>query len=193
MNHLRLSVRPALALALALAVSGCNKSGGGTGGFEHKDEPDNLKQLWTQVVSSMKASEPEKAVAMLSALIPDEASVKKALKDDVDPEVTKKLLAMYEQMKKGMKPEDAARGFKAERSKVWVHGAKTEQIAKGDEVAKEFPGGAKSAAETILRPGVTFYEVELTEPEKDIGTKFHLMYWDGSQWRMLGPVWRALR
>jgi hypothetical protein len=43
-----------------------------------------------------------------------------------------------------------------------------------------------------LRPGVTFYEVEFLEPGKDAGMKYHLFYWDGKQWSMLGPVWRAL-
>lgn len=191
MKHLRVPVY--LLAALFVIATGCSKGGGKGGGFEHKDNPDNLKKLWEQVVSSMTAGDAEKAMAVLTPLIPDEASVKKALKDDVDPAVVGKLLEQYKVMKERMKPEDAARGFKTERSKVWVHGATTEQIAKGDEAASEFPGGAKTAAETILRPGMTFYEVELTEPEKDIGTKFHLMYWDGSQWRMLGPVWRATR
>lgn len=190
MRHLRLAVY--LVAALAFVAAGC-KGGGDTGGFDHKNNPENLKQLWEQVVASMKAGDSKKAVALISALIPDEGSVGKALKDDVDPEVVKGLLAQYETMKSRMKPEDAARGFKPERSKVWVHAATTEEIARGQQAAVEFPGGAKEAAGSILRPGVTFYEVELTEPEKDIGTKFHLMYWDGDQWRMLGPVWRAAR
>lgn len=190
MKHLWLSV--SLIAALCVAAAGC-KDGGAAGGWDHENTPENLKKLWEQVVSSMKAGDAKKATGLVMALIPDEAAVGKALKDGVDGEVVKKLLAQYEMMKSRMKPEDAARGFKTERSKVWVHGATTEQIAGGNQAANEFPGGARTAAQTVLRPGVTFYEVELTEPEKDIGTKFHLMYWDGSQWRMLGPVWRAAR
>ena len=39
---------------------------------------------------------------------------------------------------------------------------------------------------------MTFYEVEFLEPGKDAGMKYHLFYWDGKQWSMLGPVWRTL-
>ena len=58
---------------------------------------------------------------------------------------------------------------------------------------KEFPGGAKRVAELALRPGMTFYEVEYLEPGKNTGMKYHLLYWDGKQWSMLGPAWRVLK
>jgi hypothetical protein len=59
-------------------------------------------------------------------------------------------------------------------------------------VFAKFPGGAVKLAGQILRPGMTFYEVEFLEPGKDSGMKYHLFYWDGKQWTMLGPLWRAL-
>jgi hypothetical protein len=40
---------------------------------------------------------------------------------------------------------------------------------------------------------MTFYEVGFLEPGKDYGVKYHLFYWDGRQWTMLGPLWRALQ
>lgn len=184
-----------LSVALVFAVSACKKGGEGSGstGFTHKNEPDNLKKYWEEIVAAAKAGNGERVTALVKGLIPNETSVKKALVDGVDDKVVKSLLAYYEQLSSRMKPEDASKGFKSERSKVTVHGATTEQIAKGDPAASEFPGGAKTAAGTVLRPATTFYEVELTEPDKDVGTKFHLFYWDGSQWRMLGAVWRATR
>ncbi len=45
----------------------------------------------------------------------------------------------------------------------------------------------------VLRPGVKFYEVEFVAPGSDSGMKFHMFYWDGSAWKMLGPAWRALK
>ena len=63
----------------------------------------------------------------------------------------------------------------------------------GSVAYKEFPGGTKRVAELALRPGVTFYEVEYLEPGKSAGMKYHLLYWDGKQWSMLGPVWRVLK
>jgi hypothetical protein len=57
----------------------------------------------------------------------------------------------------------------------------------------EFPGGTVEIAKQILRPGMTFFEIEFLEPGKESGMKYHLFYWDGRQWTMLGPVWRAMR
>ena len=82
------------------------------------------------------------------------------------------------------------------RTEIQVHASTTEDLAaykEGTPAFKEFPGGARKAAETILRPGVTFYELELLEPGKQRGMKYHLLFHDGKQWKMLGPVWRALR
>jgi hypothetical protein len=79
---------------------------------------------------------------------------------------------------------------------VKVHGATTEEIvtyAQGSVVYSEFPGGTRRIAERILRPGMTFYEIEFLEPGKEYGMKYHLLYWDGRQWTMLGPLWRALQ
>jgi hypothetical protein len=45
----------------------------------------------------------------------------------------------------------------------------------------------------VLRPGVTFYEVEFLQPGQPRGIKYHLFYWDGRRWAMLGPVWRSAR
>lgn len=90
---------------------------------------------------------------------------------------------------------DVVKLAKPEQKNVQVHAAKTEDIIKyreGSVAFKEFPGGAKKAAEAVLRPGMTFYEVEFLEPGKDAGMKYHLFYWDGKQWSMLGPVWRVL-
>jgi len=81
----------------------------------------------------------------------------------------------------------------ANRTEVQVHGATTEEIAeyKQDSVPfKEFPGGAQKLAQSVLRPGTKFYEVEFLEPGKDAGMKYHLFFWDGASWRMLGPAWR---
>jgi len=35
--------------------------------------------------------------------------------------------------------------------------------------------------------------VEISEPGKDKGTKYHLFFWDGASWRMLGPAWRVVK
>jgi hypothetical protein len=44
----------------------------------------------------------------------------------------------------------------------------------------------------MLRPRMTFYEVELVKPGETAGMVYHLFFWDGAQWTMLGPVWRMI-
>jgi len=40
--------------------------------------------------------------------------------------------------------------------------------------------------------GLRFYEAEFVAPGEELGMKYHLLFWDGSRWRMLGPIWRML-
>lgn len=79
------------------------------------------------------------------------------------------------------------------RTEILVHRATTEELAAQTTAvaSEEFPSGARGLAH-VLRPQLTFYEVETVEPGKDRGTKFHMFYWDGERWRMLGPAWRYL-
>ncbi len=82
------------------------------------------------------------------------------------------------------------------KTQVHVYAATTEEMVEyreGTVTFQQFPGAVKELARTLLRPGMTFYEVEMVEPGKDLGMKYHLFYWDGRRWAMLGPVWRALR
>jgi hypothetical protein len=91
---------------------------------------------------------------------------------------------------------EAVKLAKPEQTVVNVTGATTEEIAnygKGSAAYNEFSGGASGVAEKVLRPGMTFYEVKFLEPGKVAGMKYHLFYWDGGRWTMLGPIWRALK
>lgn len=182
----------ALSLCLALALCAC-KTTAADGDWVHEDSPENLKKLWERVVALMKADKPGPALDLVKSLMPDEVAARKAVVPNVDGAALSAMLQHYQTLSAMMKPEKAGRSFKTERDQVQVHGATTEQIAEGAPEAAEFPGGARDAARSILRPGMTYYEVELTEPGKDAGTKFHLLYWDGAQWRMLGAVWQATR
>jgi hypothetical protein len=77
-----------------------------------------------------------------------------------------------------------------------VHASTTAELAKyqeGSTAFNHFPGGAQEMARRYLRDGMTFYEVEFFEPGKDKGMKYHLFFWDGKQWSMLGPIWRVVK
>jgi hypothetical protein len=182
----------ALGLCAVVVVTSCKSKGDG-GNWAHQNNADNLAGLFTRVVANMKSGKPEAAVALIKGLIPGEASARAALVENVDGATLAAMLSHYRTLAARMDPAQAGRGFKTERDQIKVHAATTEQIAGGAAAAVEFPEGAREAAKSILRPGVTFYEVELTEPGADSGTKFHLLYWDGAEWRMLGAVWQATR
>lgn len=170
-------------------------SGAGAASFKQEDKPQNLKAYFELIHQTLHAKKDAKgAAALFKAMVPDQARLKKALKDNAPPDAVKQILEMHKSMT--IDEQSVAKLARAEQKEVQVHGAKTEDIIaykQGSVPYKEFPGGAKKVAEAVLRPGMTFYAVELLEPGKDAGMKYHLIYWDGKQWSMVGPAWRALK
>jgi hypothetical protein len=193
-----------LALVLCVAAFACDKGGGTPGAgnpddalYKQADSPDNLKGLLETIVAANAAGDHKKAATLTRGLIPDQAALKKVLRDDAPPALGEGA----EKMAQGLPSDDVMvagliKPGEPTRTQVNVHGATTEEIAKYEPNSvpyAEFPGGAKKLAESALKPGVKFYEVEFVEPGKDAGMKYHMFFWDGSRWRMLGPAWRSLR
>ena len=192
MKHHRLEWMGFFALALGIALAG---GGAEAASFKQENTPQNLKALFESVHQTVHVKKDVKgATALFRSLMPDAARVKKALKDNVAPDAARQILDMHQKM---AITEDAVRTLsRPDQTEVQVHGSTTEDIVRykeGSVAFKEFPGGAKRVADQVLRPGMTFYEVEYLVPGKDAGMKYHLIYWDGKQWSMLGPVWRVLK
>ena len=169
----------------ALGAIGCE---GHKTGYRHVETRENLGSLVDLIVKTSEAGDAKKAGAMVRALIPDEPALKKAFKDNVSPA---KLAAILDQIKQ-VPSDDAAlilRRSRPTQTEIQVHGATPEEIATGSTVASgHFSGGAKGIAND-LRPDLRFYEVAFVEPGADSGMRYHLFFWDGARWRMLGPVW----
>ena len=179
-------------LAFAISLSAVQA---GAASFRHENKPQNLKALFDLMHQAVHAKQDVKqATALFQSMMPDEPRIRKALKDTVPAETTRAILEMHQKMPV---TEDSVRKLaRAEQKEVQVHGATTEDIVRyreGSVAFNEFPGGAKRVAEVALRPGMMFYEVEYLVPGKDSGMKYHLIYWDGRQWTMLGPVWRVMK
>jgi hypothetical protein len=159
--------------------------------------PENLKKLFETIHNLIYVKKDTKsAAALLASLFPNEERAKKALRDDIPPETLQKIFDYHKQLRSLMGETNLNDLARPEQKIVKVHGATTEEIisyAQGSVAYTEFPGGARRIAGQIFRPGMTFYEVEFLEPGKDYGVKYHLFYWDGRQWTMLGPLWRALQ
>lgn len=172
----------------------CQKGPEGTGGlYAQKDDPDNLEGLLAFIVKTAEAGDAKLAGRLTRGLIPDAGGYRTALRKDVPAAVMARMVANLESL-----PSDDARFADLihrgdpTQTQINVHGATPEEIQAGSTPASgEFPGGAKENA-GLLRPGLRFYEAEFVAPGEDLGMKYHLFFWDGAQWRMLGPIWRSL-
>jgi hypothetical protein len=183
--------------ASALLLAGaCDKGKKGSGSpVAQKDGADGLKALFEASHAACKSKDFAKGKQIVMSVIPNKDQLDKVLKDDVPADQIEKLSEQF----KELPPSDdkAACVFAPDgRTEIRVHASTVEDLAaykEGTPAFEEFPGGAKKLAEKVLEPGKTFYEVEVTEPGKDAGTKFHMFFWDGAQWRMMGPAWRVLK
>lgn len=165
--------------------------------FKHENTPDNLKKLFETLHKAISSGDEKSALALRASLIPDEAALKKGLKDDVAADHQAKVVEFWS---KSVPPDEKkkAKMFGADpaNTDVRVHSATTEEIAKyenGSTAFQHFPGGTKRLAELILRPGMTYHEVVLAKPGAELGMKFHLFYWAGDRWTCVGPVWRLIK
>jgi hypothetical protein len=178
-----------IALLLSLALQDAS--------FKHENTPDNLKQLFEKLHKAVTAGDEKTALALTNGILPDDAALKKGLKDGTPAETLSQCAEFW---KKLLPAEDArrARVFAADpaSTEIRVYASTTEEILKyekGSTAFMQFPGGAKKLAESVLRPGMTYYEVVLAKPGADAGLKFHLFYWTGERWSCLGPLWRAIK
>lgn len=194
-----------LAVAVLIFGNACDKksadgSGNSKGGgpvattIAAKDGAAGLEAYFVAARAACDAKDVAKGKGIVLGLIPDPATLKKVLRDDAPAGFVDKVIEQYKKL-----PPDDDRVMclisPPNRTEIKVHTAKTEEIAahaQGTPGGDEFPGGAQKVAQQALRPGVTFYEVETLEPGKDSGTRFHLFFWDGTTWKMMGAAWRAV-
>jgi len=164
--------------------------------YTPQNNPENLKAYFELIYQTLYDDKnPDKAAALFSSLIPDKARLQKALKDEVQPELIPKLLELYQRL--GLPNKGNIHELiQPDKTVVTVYGATTEELAaniEGSPAWQHFAGGARRVAAQALRPGMTFYQVKLLAPGQPLGMTFHLFYWDGRQWDMLGKIWQALK
>jgi hypothetical protein len=190
----------ALVFSVALVVSGAcdkgKKDKGGAAPIAQKDGADGLKAVFEASHAACSGKDFAKGKALTMSVIPTKDQLKKVTKDDVPAAELDKLAEQFKELPPS--DEKAACVFYPGdgRTEIKVHASTVEDLIaykEGTPAFEEFPGGAKKLAEKVLKPGTTFYEVEVTEPGKDLGTKFHMFFWDGAQWRMMGPAWRVFK
>lgn len=187
-----------LLLASFLAVSLLPAGSADAAPFTQVNRPDNLKALWELILQSYYVkNDPKTAAALLRGVVPDQARIQKALKDGVAPDIAQKIAVKFQEF--GLPSEGSLAFFlPGGLGSVAVYGATTEELAAypaGSTAFKHFPGGSQKAAQQILRPGMTFYQVVISSAdEKDQKTSvtYSMLYWDGQQWTMLAKPWQVM-
>ncbi len=158
-----------------------------------KDGPDGLRDLFAQAQAACSAKDFAKGAKIVASILPAKDQLQKVLKDDAPADLVDRVV---EQSKELPADEEKTACLLSPpgRTQIIVHRATTEELAahvEGTIATVEFPAGAQMLS-AYLKSQRVFYEVETVEPGSDKGTKFHMFFWDGSQWRMLGPAWRYL-
>jgi hypothetical protein len=183
-------------VAIGLGATLASGSAQERGGFVQQNTAENLRQLMATVHRRLHV---EKSVAdgaaLFRSLVPDEARVKRALRDDAPADTWQRIVQAFAALSKARDAEFLGL-MQPQQSVVRVRGATTEEIAayrEGSIPFEHFPSATQQVARELLRPGVTFYEVEFLQPGQPRGIKYHLFYWDGERWAMLGPAWRSVR
>jgi hypothetical protein len=165
--------------------------------FKQENTEANLKQLFERIHKAHSSGDDQAALALSTPLFPDAAALKKGMREGSAPELIAQAVEFYAKLI----PADLAKRARLFRAgpantEVRVYAATTEEIfkyEKGSVAFMQFPGGAQKLSDGILRPGTTYYEVVLAKPGDESGMKFHLFFWTGEGWSMLGPLWRAFR
>jgi hypothetical protein len=190
-----MSVRVAI-VAIGVVTALASLSAQEPGGFIQQNTAENLVRLMETVHRKLHVEKSiAEGAALFRSLVPDEARVKGALRDDVPAATAQKILQALTPLSSAKDAEFLAL-MQPHQSVVRVRGAPTEEIAayrEGSIPFEHFPSASQQVAKEVLRPGVTFYEVEFLQPGQPRGIKYHLFYWDGRRWAMLGPVWRSAR
>lgn len=167
------------------------------GPVKQENTPASLKALIQQLHQAQQKANHQQAAELTRALLPDEARLKLALRDEAPADAIQAILGLNKQYLAAPEAGQATILMaRTEQTEVQVHGATTEELsqyADGSTAAAQFPKMARTAAQKLLRPGATFYMVECRQPGTKLATRFEMFYWDGKQWTWLGPVWSILR
>ncbi len=199
---------PALFIsACVLLLAGCREDARRPP-FVQRDGVDGLVAWIRESQALCNAREHVAGKQLAVSAVPLRADLRRVLRPEVAPDVVDRLVALLSEVPVADHKISCMFTPGLGRTAIHVHGATTEQLAVGTaadpgttgsvpieakEALGEFPRGARQIAAAALAPRTTFYEVEVTAPGKESGTKFHMFYWDGKRWRWLGPLWRAFR
>ncbi len=144
-------------------------------------------------------TDPAARAALARELFPDRERLRHAFRPGSDAALDA-VCAVFDRIRL---PDDAPEvawatviDVPSDRTAVRAHLATAAQLADpmpGTPADREFPGGARDIAQRWLAPDRLFFEVTCRAPGATSGTRFHLIFHDGTSWCMAGPLWRFLK
>lgn len=158
--------------------------------FQHVNDHENLRALFRRIRDLIRGGQYARASALGQTLLPDEARLKAAFRDGTPPAEIQRILTL----EKSSLPDEVYKIFAPDNaaSEVRLYRATTEELSnpqRGTAAKDIFPKNAQKIARELLRQGVMWYIVELALPGADQGFRYHLIFFDGAHWTMLGPIW----
>jgi len=191
-----------VALFLGLLTLGCSDPKGeeSSSSPEKPKEREDLGSLMGRLQGAVLDGDDELAISLAKRLFPTQQTLALACSSSTHP-------AEYQQVSEwieAVKPRDPTHYLKIYSFKSWqteiiiasMTGEELAQIEAPEAKSKGFhPGAFKLARSGFLRPETEFSSVEFRKPGDQVGRRFEVFIWEAQtkSWKMLGPVWRAVR
>ena len=160
--------------------------------FQHVNDHENLRKMFRRIRDLIRGGQYARANTLGATLLPDEERLKAGLREGTPESEVQRILAL----EKSSLPDEVYKIFAPDSlaSEVRLYRATTEELIScpKDTAAHDvFPKNAQKVARELLRPGITWWIVELAVPGQEQGFRYHLIFFDGAHWTMLGPIWAA--
>lgn len=159
-----------------------------------KVEATELSALFKELQTKLRSGDKPAAAQIARSFLPEQEDVESILAPGKENLASK--ISAFQKKFAPTSDSDAIKIFdtKKERTVIKVHRATTEDLVKNEKGTtsyNEFPSGILGLAGSILKPNTAFYEVEMLEPGKEMGMKYHLFVKTKGGWKMMGPIWRV--
>jgi hypothetical protein len=156
--------------------------------YNREEKAEDLKRLFQRLHGALWLGDVKTSTALMAGLRPDQQRLWKALREGVTAEMVAECAAFQKNMATPMELQQLY--VNSIPSDIRVYAATTEELQGSVEGSKthEFPAELRELAKRFLRPGMKFYEVEVGFEKGKKGWKTPLLFWDGKQWTMLGPI-----
>jgi hypothetical protein len=157
---------------------------------------ENLEKLMRRLQSAVLEGEEDEAIELARNLFPSQGTLSMTCSAESDPE-SYRLISRWLEEVKPRNPRNYLKlyPFREWQSEVIVTSMTGSELASVSGKPDGFhEDAAKLARAGVLRVDQEFYSVDFRYPEDEVGQRYEVFVWDPGrkEWKMLGPIWRAL-